>query len=202
MKNKIVFFLIFLSSFSLFCSLLNSAIIEVNQDGSGDFTSIQVAIDNCVTGDTIWIRSGTYFENLFIDKSLSLVSDYEFTGDEEFISATVLDGNRQDSVIKMEGVYYDYLDVYICGFTIQKGKHTSDFDGGGGIYSEYVNLVLKKNLITNNLAYWGGGIEISRSNLILVGNTIKKNHVYLIGGGLSLVFNSSVEFDEKILNNI
>ena len=36
----------------------------VDAAGGGDYTSIQDALDNVSDGDTIWVKSGTYAENV------------------------------------------------------------------------------------------------------------------------------------------
>src|SRR5271169_2261528 len=40
-----------------------------------DFSSISAAVGNASAGDTILVRSGTYFENPIIDKPLSLLGE-------------------------------------------------------------------------------------------------------------------------------
>ena len=190
-----------------FFSLLNSLILEVKQDGSGDFTIIQEAIDECALYDTIRVYPGTYYENLFIDKYLSLVSNYEFTGDIEDIKTTILDGDHQSSVIRLEGEEDHYIDVYICGFIIQNGIgwHADTYSfpkkEGGGIRCDNANLVLKRNIVKNNRAYYAGGLLLKDSHLILKANTIKYNQAYASGGAIALA-SSTIIFDQIELNSI
>ncbi|NIA11877.1 MAG: hypothetical protein GWP10_19660 [Nitrospiraceae bacterium] len=47
----------------------------VDDDGGADFTSIQAAVDAASAGDTIEVRSGTYVENVDVDKRLTLVGE-------------------------------------------------------------------------------------------------------------------------------
>ena len=40
-----------------------------------DYVSIQEAVDNANEGDTVYIRNGTYFENVTVSKSLSIIGE-------------------------------------------------------------------------------------------------------------------------------
>ena len=48
------------------------SIIMVDGSGGADYLSIQAAIDNASAGDTIEVRSGTYYENVNISIQLIL----------------------------------------------------------------------------------------------------------------------------------
>jgi len=51
----------------------SKAVITVDDDGDGDYTSIQDAIDNATVGDTIKVYSGTYTEtDILVNKQLIL----------------------------------------------------------------------------------------------------------------------------------
>ena len=197
----------FICSICLLSTLLLSTTWHIKQDGTGNFTTIQQGINASVNGDTIRVYPGTYFENLFVDKSISLVSNYEFTGNEQDIHSTILDGDYQSSVIRLEGEEYNSINVYICGFVIQHGSgwHANTYSfplkQGGGIRSRYVNLILKKNTIKNNRAFSGGGLALMDTYTNLVGNLITKNLAYNGGGGIILV-SSNIVFDADNLNNI
>jgi hypothetical protein len=189
--------------FAFFCAspYLSANIIEIHHDGTGDYPTIQEGIDEATFGDTVWVRPGYYDVALQIDKDLALVSDYEFTGNEADIHNTILDGDYYGwSVIKAIGENDNYIDVYICGFTIQNGEGWDEC--GGGIFSEYADLIIKKNVIQNNKAKYGGGVSLKRSFALLSGNTVKYNHAFRGGGGINISNSSSVEFNSEILNNM
>jgi len=58
---------------------------------------------------------------LVINKSISLVSDYEYSGDNADATTTILDGNESGPVIFMKGRNDQFWTIYICGFIIQHG---------------------------------------------------------------------------------
>jgi len=186
-------------------SWLHSVIITVNQDGSGDFTTIWDGIQAATENDTVHVFPGTYFEALFIDKNLSLVSNYEFSNDESDIASTILDGSVNGwSIIRAFGEEEDWIDVYICGFTIQNGEGYPLYSTGrcgGGLISEYGNIFLKKNVIQKNRATSGGGLYLINTNTDFIGNTIKNNHAYKSAGGIFLG-STDINFDSDNLNNI
>ena len=50
-----------------------AAIIIVDSIGNGDYTSIQVSIDNATSGDIIHVWAGIYYENVVIDETINFV---------------------------------------------------------------------------------------------------------------------------------
>jgi nitrous oxidase accessory protein len=50
-----------------------------------DYATIQEAIDNALVGDVVYVKSGSYHENLVVNKSLSLIG--------ENVDTTIVDGN-------------------------------------------------------------------------------------------------------------
>ena len=54
-------------------NLANENVIVVDDEGDGDFVSIQAAINAAKDGDTIEVYSGIYHENLVVNKRVSLI---------------------------------------------------------------------------------------------------------------------------------
>ena len=71
----------------------------------GDFPTIQEAIDNATSGDTIIVSNGRYKENLNIYKSLTVQGAHE--------STTLIDGMKNGDTV---WVHADdvYFTVYNC----------------------------------------------------------------------------------------
>jgi len=118
------------------------------------YPTIQEAINVAFRGETIFVSSGVYLENVVVNNTVSLIGENK--------SNTVIDGNGTGIVVE---VVADY--VNISGFTIQNG----DF-AGVAIYSG-------DNTIADNLIRVNGmnGIFLNshvRSNTV-VNNTIMNN---------------------------
>jgi len=113
--------------------------IYVDDDGGADYTRIQDAIDNASDGDTIFVYSGTYYENVNINKSINLVGENRNT--------TIIDGNYTGKII----IVHNRDKIHIDEFTIQKSS-----EYGIRFYSDN-NIISNSIFLNNNIgAYlWG-----------------------------------------------
>lgn len=115
-----------------------SSVFFVGGNGTGNYTKIQDAIDNATNGDTIFVFSGIYYENIVIDKSIYLIGENKFK--------TILDGS-----IKGDTVSINAENVTVQGFTITNAT-------GSGIYNIFkagIRIIgshntIKSNIIKNN----------------------------------------------------
>lgn len=195
--NKIIIMIILLG----ISSLLSATIWEIIQDGTGDFVTIQEGIDAATDGDTVLVHPGTYYENLSIEnKSVTLASLYLTTGEEGYISQTIIDGNDIDTTIIM--MYSN--GSLISGFTVRGGKGVGNLPSGGGFRIRYSEVTVSDCVVEDNRARRGGGMEIShQSQVHLAGVTIRNNLSYTTGGGLSIFYpETAVTFDPDNLCNI
>jgi len=134
-----------------------------------DYSSIQEAINAAGDGDTIFVRNGTYYENVVVNKSISLIGEDRIN--------TIIDGNRTGTVVHIIA-----NNVSIKRFTIQNaGSHV-------GLYFSGIYLDSKNNCnITGNSILdsdYGVRIRYSSNNTVS-GNMINCSH------GISLQWSSN-----------
>ena len=187
--------------FVCFCSLLNSTTWHIKQDGSGNFTNIQEGINVSTDSDTVLVYPGTYFENLDMsEKNIILASLELTTGNELYITDTIIDGQNQESCIILHDII---IGATIRGFTIQNGFGTflSANDGGGIQAQSIENSFIVNCHFYNNLAAQGGAIFAVLSDLTLSGLRISHNSASW-GGALFVYYNNSISFDPENLCNI
>jgi hypothetical protein len=144
-----------------------------------DYPLIQSAINAAASGDVIHVGPGTYVENLVVTgKSVTLIGT---SGAE----ATVVDGGRQGSVLRLAGGVVD-------GFTLRNG-----FTGqGAGIFLECEAPTVVRNCVVrdNEAMYvggvdpdgFGGGIYIQSGteDFVVEDNVITANYSGGQGGGI------------------
>jgi parallel beta-helix repeat protein len=130
--------------------------LYVGGNGSGNYTSIQDAIDNASDGYTIFVfdESSPYYENVTIDKSIQLFGETKET--------TIIDAQKNGSVI-----FITSNNVAVTGFTLQNSG--DDFYSGGiEIRADY-NLITENIMIDNRI-----GVTIKDCKE----NTVSNNHIY------------------------
>ncbi len=178
----------------IFFHISNAQIISVKQDGSGDYTSIQEAVDFAVDGDTVLVWPGTYTENVdFLEKSICLGSLTMTTGDMTYNEQTIIDANHIGGCINIEHLQDS---AEINGFTLINGIGSWAGSISGGAINMYESNVKVKNCIINYnyVTGNGGGIYSEDSYLFLSNCIIKNNVAYRAGGGIK-VLGGSIEFD-------
>ena len=113
----------------------------------GDFLSIQEAINSVGEGSVIYIEPGVYYENLIVNKSVSLIGTR--------YSEVVIDGNMSDNVIE---VYAE--NVVINNLTI---RNTGDVSHSIGVYIGSSSVTIARCIFDNlhRGIYTPGGTNIT-----------------------------------------
>ncbi|MBA7703277.1 hypothetical protein ES703_112059 [subsurface metagenome] len=170
------------------CGTAHAEIIYVDDDGPGDFTNIQAAIDAAVDGDVVIIAPDTYTGdgNRDIDfhgKAITVRSIDP--NDPNIVAVTIIDcnGTRIDP---HRGFYFhsnEDANSVLAGLTITNGYASY---GGGAIYCGYSsNPTITRCNITANVSGSrtegsgrGGGICCELSSPIISNCTFLRNHAY------------------------
>jgi hypothetical protein len=151
-----------------------------------DYPTIQEAVGNASSGDTVFVKRGIYYAPYFnvivIDKSISLIG--------EDASNTVIDGiDRGEYSIGHYVITWDMItlcasNATISGFTIRNGNHAIV---NGGSYPSG-NRILGNSLSNNKVPIaWGG------SNFLIEGNNITDNDEAMNVGGMNgLISNNTI----------
>ena len=122
-----------------------------------DYPTIQEAINNADEGDAIFVRSGIYYENLSVNKSVSLVGENKY--------GTIVDGNFTGTVVRITAD-----NVSVTNFTIRNGKYMGD----GVIIGRWNYTTTGCNINNNIMRDNAVGIELREAN----NNTIADNLVF------------------------
>ena len=117
-----------------FQSALDSNTLYVGGSGPGNYTKIQDAINNATSGDTIFVYSGIYYENVIIDKSINLIGKDRNT--------TIIDGRNSSDVVYVTADW-----IKINNFTIQNCSHDR-YNAGVKIVSDH-NSIEGNKIIRN-----------------------------------------------------
>lgn len=158
------------------------------------YTSLQAAINDATSGDTITAEAGTYYENLLIDRSINLIGAGK--------DVTVINGQQIGSVITIT----PGITVTITGFTITNGKAQA----GGGIFNNGGTLTLQNSTVTGNKVFsdtttaFGAGIY-NRGILTLQNSQISENSMLSLdnrGGGIYNDGGSVILQNSQITGNI
>lgn len=145
-------FMVLLSSQIVFGNVL---MVDIN--GSGDFVTIQAAIDASVNGDTVLVQPGTYFENInYNGKNICVISSAG-------ADSTIIDGSQPQNFKYRSVVTFvsgEDRTTLFSGFTITGGTGMRVLGGGsipsrvgGGIICDGGSSpIIEYNIIRDNTA--------------------------------------------------
>lgn len=177
-----------------------------------DYASIQAAIDDAVTGETVLVQPGTYAENIdFSGKAIRLRSRGGY-------DVTVLDGGGLDSTVTFADS--EGADSVLEGFTVMNGSavygggilcsgaaptihcnfiRDNAADYGSGLYVENAALTLVNNIFAWNTGEFGAALGCANATVTLCNNTITENDAVQKGGGVHASLSSTVEMANTIV---
>ena len=189
---------------------LSASIINVNHDGSGDYTSIQDGIENANPGDTVLVFPGNYIETIdFLGKDIVLGSLFLTTMNEDYIDTTVIDGNGENYQL-VRFTNGESENARLVGFTVTNAATPEkisyeDVGLGLGVYIKNSSPSVENNHIVDNVFNgWymnGGGISIENSSAKIIGNTISNNNMAQNGGGIFVSNATNVTIKDNTISH-
>jgi parallel beta-helix repeat protein len=152
----------------------------------GEFPTINEAVSHASSGDTVFVQSGVYHENVWIDKSL-----------------LVLGENSENTVVIGEGgvnsgnVFTLAADnITINGFTIRSVDYSVAAQYANGVNIKGDNCTVKGNDISNT--FWGVLCAIQSSTRITQNNITRnlKEGIRFYGGSFNTIFGNHIAGNE------
>jgi len=168
----------------------------VDDDGPADFQTIQEAVDAADPNDTIEVSAGVYYENVYVEKSLT------FRGQNKY--NTIVDGNGTGHAF-----WLVESNVNISGFTIRNGDQSGIQANSGGhfftdnillsnSYGIYLHITLSGSTVVNNTFHSNSqlGIKVYSSS----NNNISNNYISHSTYGVKL--DETSEYNSIVGNTI
>jgi len=173
--------------------------ITVALDGSGDFSSIQEAVDSAGKGDTVLIKAGAYAQDLTIHskEKIKIVG----AGVDK---AVLLGLGTMVGVLHVGKWPYGATDIEISGLTINEhgGHALGIFNGNritlrqlhvkGMVFGQHVQDVRIEDCVIGGSETTG--VHFSDSQAVLIGNVIHDND-----HGVNVTGKSSVRLERNII---
>ncbi|UEC42140.1 MAG: Cell surface protein [Methanothrix sp.] len=141
------------------------ATITVGAEGC-DYASIQKAVEAAKDGDILSVQSGTYRENLVVDKTLIL------RGRDTGSGMPAVDGRGVGSAIILNADQ-----ITLEGFVVKNAGH-----GKAGIEVNSDRNYIRNNLVTENR--WHGIYLSDSDENVITGNVVSKNRygIWILAG--------------------
>jgi len=167
MSKYLVTIIFFIITINVFAIIINVP---------ADQPTIQAGIDIAIEADTVLVQPGIYFENINYNlKNITIASLFLTTQDTSFISQTIINGNENGSVVRMENLSNV---AKLIGFTLTNGSGDDlvGIDIGGALYIDNSSVECKNLIIKDNYAEQAGAIACSQSNPLFYGLLIYNNN--------------------------
>lgn len=150
-----------------------------------DHTTIQAAVDAAQSGDLVLVSPGTYVEDVYIGKSITLASTYYTTGDPTLVDQTTISATSSltETVTFTSGAG---VEARIVGFTVRDGKDGVKIRGIASVIdNRFVDLATDAvdfsadaaGMVLGNVMENNGddAVDIDQASVLIQGNEARSN---------------------------
>ncbi len=144
-----------------------------------NYPTIQEAINHANTGDKVFVRSGTYHENVVVNKSLLVVGESKFS--------TIIDGRLSGYVVTVTAE-----NVTLCGFRVTN----SSYSCAGIFLNSTRHSKIADNTVTNS--FYGVNFDCASYNSLFDCEIEGSLH-----SGVAFKFDAGIksEFENQVYRN-
>ncbi|HYN44536.1 MAG TPA: NosD domain-containing protein [Candidatus Limnocylindrales bacterium] len=179
----------------LLAGMAGAATLTVNNSGGAEYTTINDAINQSKSEDTIQVQNGTYYENVNVNKTLTLRG----------IGMPVVNANGSGSAVTLaaNGITLEGFTAAGAGYSeagirvtsnnnTLVGNNASNNDYGIFLESSSNNTLRRNNAYSNNINFIVSGVWDSRfENQIDTSNLVNGKTIYYLKGAANAIYNSS-----------
>ncbi len=177
----IISFFVILTCIQLFICTTTLAVesditYDISVSESGNISSIQDAVDVAEINDIIFVENGFYYENIVIDKSITIIGEDK--------NQTIIDGRNAGNVFKI-----NVENVTIKHVTIQ---NSGIYFPNAGINLSTSHATIENSILKNNFY---GMVLFSAQNNIIQNNMIQDNDhcgIYMSHSSDNVFFNNNI----------
>jgi parallel beta-helix repeat protein len=161
-----------------------------------DYPTIQEAINVADPGDIVFVYNGTYYEQVVVNKTVSLIGENRET--------TIIDGNGAGIVVIITA-----KNTFVCNLTVQNAGYGFIVRSSDSNYILDNTIILnergielqssKNNTISSNTIK--NNIDGIYSDALSENNTIRENTLVNMYGGINILGNSNTLIKNIVSNN-
>jgi parallel beta-helix repeat protein len=191
----------------LLLAIAHAEDIYVSSEGDCNYTSIQAAINNASSGDAIWVKAGSYYENINVNRSNIFLEGYNFEDSDQFLYPIIYGCcNGTALVLSEKGITLEGFQIIgsNIGILVDSSDNWIGFNFiENNTYGIRVTACNNKNnsIVVNNFKgnEYGVYIENSIENNV-VQNIFKddENSIYLILSNSNSLDHNSISGSKKI----
>ncbi|NLU04941.1 MAG: hypothetical protein GXW97_08460, partial [Methanothermobacter sp.] len=190
--SRISFLLLVLAVAFLLVNGVSATVVNLNT--TEEFSTIQEAIDNSTDGHHLIVNSGTYNENVLVNKTLTLEANGTVTVSAGNTTMPVFNVTANNTQVKGFTITGGKPGIYLSGSnnTICNNVITSNGEEGIYLHSGSDNNTICNNVIANNsygIGLYGGSCNIICNNII-TNNSYEG--IYLLGSDNNTICNNTI----------